>query len=123
MHYFVRLILIGNGLYDLLCACSILFLLDVPVVGFLSTLHTTMFSNTKNPIAFRILAYWLATYGIVRLAAGYDKDTSLTRVAAMTYFIEAICWEYECMVGKSMMQIETSFVSVTSVILGVVVLT
>ena len=121
----VNLILIVNGIYDLLCACSILFFSHIPVVGLLSKLHPSMFSDMEdinNPIIRRLLAYWLATYGTVRLAAGCHPSCDLIIVATLTYFLEGICFEYECIIGQSMVPRKAKLVSVLSGILGLVCL-
>jgi hypothetical protein len=118
-------ILIVNGLYDITCACSILWLGCLPGFKILSNLHANMFESAehaRHPVIRRLLAYWLLTYGVARTAAGIHRDEVLDAVGALTYFIEAFCFEYESMVGETLIASKVAFVSVTSWFLGVMVL-
>lgn len=108
-------LLILNGTYDMLCASSILWM---PESG-LSHLHPNMFLS-PSPIVKRMLAYWIFTYGWVRLAAGWDP--SFQKMAAATYFLEAFVFEYECRVGKTMHPDKVRMVSLFSFLLGCLVL-
>ncbi len=110
-------VLVSNGVYDLTCAASILWLNNT-----LSTLHPTMFSKRhhyENPVIKRLLAYWLITYGMVRLIAGFSGEKNLYLVASMTYFIEAFCFEYENRIGHNMVTSKVTFVSTVSVLMGI----
>ena len=121
----VNISLILNGVYDILCSVGILWFSDVPFFSELSKLHTNMFAeeiHRDNPVIKRLLAYWLMTYGLVRLSAGLFGSSHLYFVAAMTYFIEAFCFEYENRVGKTMISYKVTFVSVFSVALGCICL-
>lgn len=77
-----------------------------------------------NPVVKRLLSYWLITYGVARTAAGIPNnfEFGMDVVAAITYFIEAFCFEYEHRVGKTLVPSKVTFVSVFSFILGVLVL-
>jgi hypothetical protein len=71
----------------------------------------------------RILAYWIMTYGIVRIIAGIQHDRSSYIIAATTYFSEAICLEYESYIGINNMHKEkVRFVSVVSMGLGILLI-
>jgi len=121
----ISVILLINGVYDIGCCLGILFFRDIPGFSQLSQLHNTMFSekeNSENPVIRRLLAYWLMTYGMVRIAAGVQPEFVIDIAAAMTYFIEAFCFEFENRVGKTLIPSKVTFVSVFSFILGVVVL-
>jgi prolipoprotein diacylglyceryltransferase len=110
-------VLASNGVYDLACAASILWFNNT-----LSKLHPTMFSRRKhyeNPVIKRLMAYWLMTYGMVRLIAGFSREKNLYLVAAMTYFIEAFCFEYENRIGHTMVTSKVTFVSTVSVLIGI----
>lgn len=123
MNQFISMIFILNRVYDLMCALSILFLSSVPVVGFFSTLHPQMFANSEDanhPVIRRLLAYWLLTYGTVRVAAGFDR--ALVFVGAVTYFIEALCFVYEYRIGMTMKGAKVAFVSLFSVLLSLLCL-
>lgn len=43
-------ILISNGIYDIICASSILFLFDYPGFRFMATLHPTMFKEEHTQV-------------------------------------------------------------------------
>ncbi len=118
-------VLILNGLYDLTCACSILWLGSLPGFKILSDLHANMFESAehaRHPVIRRLLAYWLLTYGVARTAAGIHRDEVLDLIGALTYLIEALCFEYESRVGGTLIASKVAFVSVTSLFLGAVVL-
>ena len=95
-------ILLANGVYDIACACSILWLHGVHGLDVLSDLHATMFQNEEHvhhPVIRRLMAYWVMTYGVVRTTAGFQRELYL--VGALTYFIEAFCFEYESRLLKT----------------------
>lgn len=118
-------ILLLNGIYDLCCCAGILWFSNLPVFDGLSQLHPTMFAkkeHSENNVIKRLLAYWIMTYGMARTIAGVTREDGLDMVAAMTYFIEAFCFEYENRVGKTMIPSKVTFVSVFSAALGVLVL-
>lgn len=79
-----------NGAYDIVCATSILFLPTIPIFHFFSHLHSDMFID-KDDFAKRLLAYWIYTYGAIRLAAGAHFDI----LACVTYFLEAAAVGFE----------------------------
>jgi hypothetical protein len=71
-----------NGIYDILCAMCILKIIDIPIVG---NLHLQMLYRTHpelNPLVERFFAYWIFTYGIIRLG---DCKTLIP----YSYYIEA----------------------------------
>lgn len=144
MNCIITSILILNGVYDIICAISILWRdqTGLPVwepFNTLSLLHPKMFKEEcgfteisklsapeqkfdSSKILFRFLAYWVLTYGIARLVAGIKYDVSSDIIAAMTYFIEAFCFEYESRMASTMYQDKVTFVSVFSVVLGILVI-
>ncbi len=118
----MNLVLITNGIYDLACAAGILWFENLPVFNTLSKLHPTMFAekkNSENPVVKRLLSYWLITYGMVRTIAGFHQDDALDVAAAMTYFIEAFCFEYENRVGGTLVPSKVAFVSIVSALMGI----
>jgi hypothetical protein len=73
-----------NGLYDILCACCILKILNIPLIN---DLHTALFRNeVLTPLTERFMAHWILLYGIVRLTYSYHKSTPLV---CSTYALEA----------------------------------
>lgn len=75
-----------------------------------------------NSIVFRFLAYWIMTYGFARLVAGIKYYPSSDIIAAITYFLEAFCFEWESRIAGTMSQEKVTFVSYFSFVLGVLVL-
>lgn len=55
MDTFINVVLIANGVYDIICAASILFLYDYPGFKFMATLHPTMFREEHA----RVLLFYL----------------------------------------------------------------
>jgi hypothetical protein len=74
-----------NGAYDVLCALSILNVLNVPV---LNRLRLSMLTCNEDPVTKRMFAYWVFTYGIIRL---YDVGEMVT----LSYIVEAVCMANE----------------------------
>jgi len=70
-----------NGVYDILCAISMLNIVYIPV---LDNLHVIMFNKNEDPITKRMFAYWIFTYGIIRL---HDN----VKMVMMSYLIESAC--------------------------------
>lgn len=131
----IKAIVAINGIYDIICACCILLLglewgrKNLSVFSFFSTLHADMFEKEEHkshPVILRFLAYWLLTYGIIRLTAGgceRNNNNACLPFAALTYFIEAFCFIYEYIIGQTMIKSKVGFVSVASTSLGITILT
>lgn len=95
-----------NGVYDMVCAFSVL---ECIPLFFFSRIHTDVFvvlfeRNDETGLLKRLLAYWISTYGAIRLAWsisifwGIDRhngDMQLRLLCAVSYYIEAICYENE----------------------------
>ena len=79
-----------NGLYDLLCGACLLNFIHIPI---LNRLHANMFHPTlkTNDFSSRLLAYWIITYGTIRLLC-HDTQTYLV---SLSYYLEAICLYHE----------------------------
>lgn len=125
MNSIIDIALIANGIYDLLCASSILWLYKIPVFTQLSKLHPMMFEkkeNYDNPVIKRLLSYWLITEGSIRIIAGCYRNIGLDIAASFTYFIEAFCFEYENRIGLTMVRSKVMFVSIVSTIMGIWIL-
>ena len=98
-----------NGVYDILCAVSILGIVPIPI---LDELHLSVLQKHKkeDPFAERFLAYWLFTYGLVRVFG--DR-----RMIAYSYFTEALVFvnewaNYDADSSKAL------FIIVSSILLG-----
>lgn len=79
-----------NGIYDILCAISIMNWLPIP---YLDRLHLSMIKDSQNAIFERFLAYWIFTYGIIRLSNNY-------LLISCSYILEAIFFSNELMLGS-----------------------
>lgn len=115
----IHVILLSNGIYDVICSMCILWRNQTHSI--ISTLHTGMFRDECNEKTERILAYWVFTYGMVRIIAGIQPSRTAYIMAATTYFSEAVCLEYESYIGE-MHKGKVRFVSVVSMGLGLFLL-
>lgn len=90
-----------NGLYDLACALSILEILPPTI---LSTLHTNMYildseyldhhqEYELDVVSKNHLAYWIATYGLMR----YSGSQQMSR---LSYLVEATGFLIEYKAGR-----------------------
>jgi Erg28 like protein len=117
-------LIVANGVYDILCAVGILFLPNTPVFCTLARLHPTMFKHKQeqnNAVLCRFLAYWLLTYGAVRIATSLD-DVMIDYLAAITYFIEAAAFEYENVVFHNTQRSKVTWVTCSCMFLGICML-
>jgi Erg28 like protein len=107
---FIETVLIANGIFDLLCAASILY--NLP---FFQHFHLDMIPNEANNFMMkRFLAYWILTNGFTRLVCGFFFHNEVLRfVTALTYFNEAWCFFSDAFVFRKML-----FVCISSIILG-----
>jgi hypothetical protein len=111
-------ILIINGVYDIICGVNILLFHNA-----ISNWHPSMFRDgLPDPQTRRILAYWILTNGVVRLYTGLVGDHHIQIIAAMTYFTEAGCFSYENFVAGTLVEYKAGFVTITSLILGVILI-
>ena len=100
-----------NGIYDILCALSILKMINIPI---LQTFHLQMFKNMNyDPIFERFLAYWLFTYGIIRIKYNF--------LVPYSYYIETLFIANECLVHKTIVFERGIFVIISSGLLGYLV--
>ena len=114
-------LLVGNGAYDLACCASILLGTPTP----LANLHMRLFaveSDRTNAALRRVVAYWVATYGVVRMCAGLLCLQAATPkhaakhalgIAALTYACEAMAFAHAMAVGN-MSRSRTGFVVASS---------
>jgi predicted benzoate:H+ symporter BenE len=100
----------ANGVYDILCALGILL---VPNTG-IAQLHTSMFSLPLDPLARRMLAYWLITYGAIRVAA-MSRNKTLHSLVVMTYLLEAAAFAAEHLVHDTAHWQKVAFVSTSCI--------
>jgi hypothetical protein len=71
-----------NGIYDIACGLHILDYIYIPYVD---SIHLNMIvGNETNIIFTRYYAYWILTYGSMRL---FTNDTNIIRIS---YLLEAL---------------------------------
>lgn len=70
-----------------------------------------------NEVVRRLLAYWLATYGVVRMSAGLYDNRIMTMCAAATYLIEGSACMHEAFIGSMIIQ-KAFFVSFSSFVIA-----
>jgi len=106
------MLLIINGMYDLMCAFSILYFNK----GFFAEIHTNMYKiDSISLLSKRFLAYWIFTNGMVRLFSGIFPFLYIA--SAITYFIEVFVFVNEFIMDKMKLR-NVLFVTVTSFIIG-----
>lgn len=69
----IKIIIFINGIYDIICSLSILF-----TNNYFSNIHPKLFKDKdieNNVIIRRLLAYWIFTYGILRVFGGYYRNS------------------------------------------------
>ena len=100
-----------NGIYDILCAISILRIIHIPILG---TLHLSVIKKTynQNSMFSRVLAYWLLTYGIMRISGN-------NHIIAYSYFIEAMFFGNEYIQHNSVYPLSAGFIVISSMLLGI----
>ena len=74
-------------------------------------------SSFHIPIINRLLAYWILTYGSIRLISGIYPSNITYFISANTYLIEAFSYEYELFINNSMIKNKIRFVSISSLFL------
>jgi len=100
-----------NGIYNILCALSILKMINIPI---LQIINLQMFKNVNyDPIFERFFAYWIFTYGIIRIKYNIFVPYS--------YYIEALFVANECLVHETIVFEKGMFVIISSGLLGYLV--
>lgn len=127
----ILLIIFVNGIYDLLCAVAILFYPNT-IIG---NIHPSIFNShprARQPDARmrkyaqedcadqlknRLLAYWLITYGSIRCFILHENKT-INLLIALSYFIEAFAYGYEYIYYKTTIKYKVVWISLSSLIIG-----
>jgi hypothetical protein len=108
-----------NGVYDILCALSVLRIIYIP---YLNELHLSMMKDYSSPLISeirtlqlfeRFFSYWIFTYGVVRLSNNYQ-------IVSYSYYIEAVFFINEC-IYNSVYVPQAFFVIGSSFLLGYLV--
>ena len=107
----LQFIIKANGVYDISCAFSILRLVNIPYLH-LDRLHLSMIkNNSENPLFERFLAYWIFTYGIMRLSVN-------SSIITWSYFLEAFFFANELFNHRSVYIDKALFVIFSSLLIG-----
>ena len=106
-------LVIFNGLYDILCAFSIVKIINIPI---LDKLHLSMFIDEPTEQEKRWIAYWIFTYGCMRVSLQHKYLISIS------YLIEAIVIFNECIIHKQIYVYNGIIVSIISFIIAMFVL-
>lgn len=113
----LRLAVSLNGAFDIGCAFLALYAPHLSIAA----LHVGMFiqeKDYKHEILRRVMAYWLLSYGMVRLAF-WQPGCVHPGLVACTYFLEAFAWWTEEVVYLTTHEEKTTMVSWMSIFLGV----
>ena len=116
---FVDALLLVNGVYDVVCAISILWL----PASRPGRLHLHVFNETETPAANRIFAYWILTYGLDRIIAGAYTSPATDAIAVLSYLMESATYYNESSVFASVDASKARFVYLASLLLSVTVAT
>lgn len=117
LNVFVDASLLMNGVYDVVCALSILWL----PTSRLGRLHLHVFKTTETPSSNRIFAYWVLTYGLDRIVAGMHTSPATDVLAVLSYLMESAAYCNESFTFKSVDTGKAMFVCLTSLFLSVTV--
>jgi len=111
MNFLSSLIFI-NGIYDLICGCSILI-----TDNYLSKIHLHLFIKPPDNITKIFLAYWIITYGSIKSSIIFnDKSNELLTLSAISYLLELVIFEYELYISKNLIINEIRIISILSTI-------
>lgn len=105
LYYIVKI----NGIYDVICALSILNFTYFPKLRYL---HLSMIKNhnNENYLFERFFAYWIFTYGVIRLYGDFT-------LISYSYYLESIFFLNEY-INNSSYTYKSFFVITSSLLLG-----
>jgi hypothetical protein len=103
----LNIFIIGNGIYDIICAICILYFPDTP----LARLHPDIFT-ASDELNKRLLAYWIFTYGIIRT---FSSEKMIT---CATYLIESFVYLQELHIHYSTDAEKSIFVYVSCILIA-----
>ena len=105
---FLYFIFIFNGIYDILCALCIL---QIITIDHLDNLHLDMFHNNLHVFEKRFLAYWIMSYGFMRLSNHHY-------LICISYLLEAIVFTNEYIYYNQVKKNNCIFVVISSLFLA-----
>ena len=109
----IQQLVIFNGLYDILCAVSILKIINIPI---LDKLHLSMFIDEPTEQEKRWIAYWIFMNGCIRISLQNKYLISIS------YLIEAFIIANECFIHKQIKIYNGIIVSTLSLVIAILVL-
>jgi len=109
----INTIIFINGIYDILCALSILYFNNI-----FSYFHINIFKDEykKNNSMIRFLAYWILTYGIIRTFVFYN-NYYINLLIIISYLLEIYVFANEEFFYKSTISYKVYFILITSFII------
>jgi hypothetical protein len=90
------IILLLNGIYDIVCAYSILYVKNKHF--FFANIHKDMYVNEAD-FKERYFSYWIFLNGVVRMISSIDPR--LYSIASVTYFVESLVFTREYTMVRS----------------------
>lgn len=100
IYYIIKI----NGIYDIICALSILELLPNNITSYL---HTGMFNKTlHNFIHKRTLAFFILTYGVIRIH-NHKYLTTYSYIIEALYYMNELTYN-TIFIDKGLFVISTS---------------
>ena len=104
-----------NGIYDIICGLSILLLPN----SYIANIHPLIFNDEylNNSLLKRLLAYWIITYGFIRISIIIPSLT-IKILIALSYFIEAYAFTYEYILFKTTIYYKTLWIFSSASLLG-----
>lgn len=108
MSYITISLVLFNGIYDVLSACGLLLQVKTP--------HTYLFTDHQS----RFLAYWVFTYGIIRIwsAPFFGSNAFFAYLCVVSYLVEALFFAMEMKLNPSTHMGRTGFVVAACVLLA-----
>ena len=119
---YISILIIANGLYDILCSLIILKLVYIPKIGsILGNLHLGMIKNYKynDPLFERFFAYTIMVNGLIRTIGGLSlSHNNSSAIVCGSYMLEAFTIGYETFFQDTIILEKGVFVSTTSLLLA-----
>jgi|TARA_Y100000389_G_scaffold203876_1_gene253886 hypothetical protein len=100
-------LIVINGIYDVICGLSILKILPLTLFA---ELHSSLYYSRVNKEAKRFMAYWIITYGFIRILS--------VPLTPISFYIQALCFMNELWKGN-MRYTETIYFVTSSFGMGI----
>lgn len=110
-----KYIFLINGIYDIICGLSILFLPN----SLFANIHISIFNDEykNNDLIQRLIAYWIITQGIIRISIIFENSLIIKNLIILSYLIEIYAFSNEYFIYNSTIYYKTLFIIITSLIL------